>query len=79
MEKGLRKKGVRKDASAKGLGPCDRVERRVYPKEEESVFTVKGGKRGSAGICGRPITKRIYSSLQVTANVTSTFRGKKGW
>jgi len=77
VEKGLQKKEVRKNASAKGLGPCNRVERGVYPKKRESVFLIKREKRGSAIICRRPIAKRVHSSLQITANVTSTLCGKK--
>jgi len=79
VEKGLWKKGVRKNASAKGLGPRNRVERGVYAKERESIFLVKRGKRGSVSICRRSIVKRVHSSLQITANVTSTLCGKKGW
>jgi len=78
VEEALWKKGVRKNASAKGVGPCNRVERGVYAKKRESVFLVKRGKRGSAIICGRSIAKRVHSSLQITTNVTSTLCGKKG-
>jgi len=63
----------------KGLGPCNRIEKGVYAKERESVFPVKRGKRGSASICGRSIAKRVHLFLQITANVTSTLCGKKGW
>jgi len=63
VKKGLWKKSIRKNANAKGLGPCNRVEKGVYAKERESIFLVKKGKRGSASICGRSIVKRIYSSL----------------
>jgi len=63
----------------KGLGSRNRAERGVYTKERESVFIVKRGKRGSASIHGRSTVKRVYSSLQITANVTSTLCGKKGW
>jgi len=79
VEKGLWKKGVRKDASAKGLGLCDRVERGVYAKERESVFIVKRGKRESTSICGGSVVKRVHSSLQITTNITSTLCGKKEW
>jgi len=78
VEKGLWKKRVRKDASAKGLGPHDRVERGVYAKERESVFVVERGERGSTSICGGSIAKRVHPPLQITANVTSTLCGKKG-
>jgi len=79
VEKGLWEKGVRKDASAKGLGPRNRVKRRVYAKKGEGVFFVKRGKGGSASIREGPTEKRVYSTLQVTTNVASTLRGKKGW
>ena len=63
VEKGLWEKGVRKDASAKGLGPRNRVKRRVYAKKGEGVFFVKRGKRGGASICGGSVEKGIYSTF----------------
>jgi len=63
----------------KGLGPRNRIKRGVYTKKGESIFIIKGRERESASICGRSVTKRVHLSLQVTANVTSTFCGKKGW
>jgi len=72
-------KGVRKDASAKGLGPHDRVKRRVFTKEREGVFVVERRKRGGTNICERSTAKRVYSTLQITTNFTSTFRSKKEW
>jgi len=63
----------------KGLGPCDRVERGVYAKERESIFVIERGERESTSICGGSIAKRVHPSLQITANVTSTLCGKKGW
>jgi len=62
----------------KGLGPCDRVERKVYTEEGKDVFLVKGRKGGSTSICGRSTVKRVHSALQVTTNITSTLYGKKG-
>jgi len=62
----------------KGLGSCNRVERRVYTEEGKGVFIVKRRKGGSASIRERSTAERIHSALQVTANVTSTLRGKKG-
>ena len=79
VEKGVWKKRVRANASVKGLGPCDRIEKRVYTKERKGIFVVKRKKRESASIHGRSIAKRVHLSLQITANVTSTLCGKKGW
>jgi len=79
VEKSLWEKGVGKNASAKGLGSRDRIERRVYTKERKGIFVVKRRKRGSASIRGGSIAKRVHSSLQITANVTNTLCGKKGW
>jgi len=78
VEKGLWEKGIRKNASAKSLGSCNRVERRVYTKEGKGVFVVKRRKRGSTSICRKLAVERVHSALQVTANITSTLRGKKG-
>ena len=78
VEKGLWEKRIRKDASVKGLGSHDRIERRVYTEERKGVFTVERGEGRSAIICGRSTVKRVHSALQVTANVASTLCGKKG-
>jgi len=48
-------------------------------KKEEGILTIKRRKRGSTEICRRPIEKRIHLTLQITPNITSTLRGKKGW
>jgi len=78
VEKGLWEKGVGKDASAKGLGSRDRTKRGVYTKEREGVFIVERRKGEGTSICGRSTTKRVYPTLQVTANFTSAFCSKKG-
>jgi len=57
------KKGVREDAGAKGLGPYNRVERRLCAKKRKSVLIVKGGERGDTSICERPVEKEIYSTF----------------
>jgi len=74
----LWEKGIRKNASVKGLGSRDRVEGRVYTEEGKSVFVVKRREEGSASIHGRSTAKRVHSALQVTANIASTLHGKKG-
>ena len=79
IEKSIWKEGARKDASVKGLGPCDRVKRRIYAKKEEGVFTVKRRKRGSTNVYGRLAKKRVHLTFQVAPNFTSIFCGKKGW
>jgi len=63
----------------KGLGPCDRIEGRVYTKEGKGVFIIKRRKRESTSVHRGSIAKRVYSPLQITANVTSALCGKKGW
>jgi len=79
VEKSIWEKGAGKNASMKGLGSHNRIEERVYSKEGKDIFIVKGRKGESASIYGRPTTKRVYSILQITANVTRTLCGKKGW
>jgi len=79
VEKGVWKKEVRENASAKDLGPCHRIERGVCTKKGKGVLLVEGGKGGSTGICGGSVEERIYLTFQVTLNVTSTLCGKKGW
>jgi len=78
VEEGLWEKGIRKNASMKGLGSRDRVERRIYTEEEKGVFIIKRRKGGCASVHGRSTAERVHSTLQVAANVTSTLCGKKG-
>jgi len=64
VKESLWEKRVRKNASTKGLGSCDRIERGVYTKERESIFVVKRGKGGSASICRRSTAKRVCQHLK---------------
>ena len=45
MKKSIWKERVRKNASVKSLGPCDRAKRGVYTQEGQSIFTIKGKKK----------------------------------
>jgi len=53
----------KEDTSTKGLGPCNRIERRLHAAKRESVLIVKGRERGSTSICGRSVEKGIYSTF----------------
>jgi len=79
VEESIWKKGVGKDASTKDLGPCHRIKGGIYTKKGEGILTIERGKRGSTDICGRPVEKRIYLTLQVTPDIASTLCGEKGW
>jgi len=79
VEEGIQKKEVGKNASAKDLGPCYRVERRIHTGKGKGVLIIKGRKRRSASICGESVEERIHLTFQVTPNITSTLCGKKGW
>jgi len=79
MGEGIREKEVRKNASIKNLGPCHRVEGRIYTKKGKGILTVQGGKRGGASVCRRLAKERIHPPFQVTPSVTSTLCGKEGW
>jgi len=48
-------------------------------KERESIFAIKGEKRGDASLCGELAAKRIYSAVKITTNLTSSFYSKKEW
>jgi len=72
------KKKVGKNASTENLGPCHRIEERIYTKKEKGVLTVQGGKGGGASVCRRPAKERIHPPFQVTPNVTSTLHSKEG-
>jgi len=75
---GIQKKEVEKDTSTKNLGPCYRVEGRIYAEKGKGVLTVQGGKGEGASVCRRLAKERIYLTFQVTPNVTSTLRSKEG-
>ena len=79
MKEDVWKKGVRKNASAKDLGPCHRVERRVHAKKGKGILIVEGEKGRSTGIHEGSVEKRIHLAFQVAPNITSTLCGKKGW
>ena len=78
VEKGVWKKGVRENASAKDLGPYHRIERGIHAKKEKGVLIVEGGKR-STGIHGGSVEERIHLTFQVIPNITSTLCSKEGW
>jgi len=61
----------------KGLGSCDRVKGQIYTEKGKSIFIIKRRKGGSTSVCGRSTAERVHLTLQVTANVASTLRGKK--
>jgi len=78
VEKSVWKKEVRKNTSAKDLGPCHRIERGVCTKKGKGILLVKGGKGESTDICRGLVEERIHLTLQVTLNITSTLCSKKG-
>jgi len=51
IEESVQKERIREDASAKGLGPYNRVERRLRAKKREGVLIIKREKRGGTSIC----------------------------
>ena len=74
VEESIWKKGVRKDAGTKDLGPCHRIKRGIYTKKGESILTIEKGKEGSTDICKRPVEEGIYLTLQVTPDIASVMR-----
>jgi len=79
VEEGIQKKGVREDASVKGLGSCHRAKGRVHTRKRKGVFIIEGRKERSTSICGGSVEERIHPTFQVTTNITSTLCGKKEW
>jgi len=77
VKKGLWEERIRKNASTKDLGLCDRIKRGVYTQERKDVLIIEGRKRGSTSIHEGPTTKRVYPALKIAANIASTFCGKK--
>jgi len=66
------------NASAKGLGSCDRTKERLRAKKGESIFSIEGRKRGSTSVCGRPTEKGVHSTIQITPDIASILCSKKG-
>jgi len=79
VKESIWKKGVRKDAGTKDLGPCHRIKEGIYAKKGESILTIKRGKREGTDICGRPVEKGIHLTLQVTTDIASILCSEKGW
>jgi len=77
VEEGIWKKEVKKNASAKDLGPRYRVERRVHTKKRKDILIVERRKGRSTSIYKGSVEERIYPTFQVIPNVTSTLCGKK--
>jgi len=61
----------------KGLESCDRTKGRLHAKKGESVFSIKGRKRGSTSVCGRPTKKGVHLTIQITPDIASTLCSKK--
>jgi len=64
MEESIQEKGVRKNASAKSLGSCNRVKRGICTEEEESILVVQRRKKGSVSVCRGSVKKGISKSSQ---------------
>ena len=79
VEKSIWKERVGEDASMENLGSYHRIKKGVYTKERKGILIIERRKRGGIDICGRPAEKRIYPTLQITSNITSTLCGEKGW
>ena len=74
MNKSIWKETIRENADKEDIRLCDRSKEEVCTKKEESVPVVKGGRRGSKGVCKRTIAKRIYPTIKVTtANTVTNF------
>jgi len=63
IEKGLWEKRVREDASAKGLGLCNRVKGGICTKKGKGLLFVKREKRRGASVCRESVKKEIYLTL----------------
>ena len=73
------KEAIREDAYKKGVGSCDRCERRVYAKEGKGVSIVKGRKGRGERICEGIVVEELHSAVKVTANSASVLHRKEGW
>jgi len=78
VKESIWKKGVRKNAGTKDLGPCHRIKGGIYAKKGESILAIERGKGGSTDICGRPVEEGIYPTLQVTPDIASILCSEKG-
>ena len=61
------------------MGPCDRIKERVCAEKRKGVFFIKGEKRRSTSICGESTVKRVYSTIKIATDFTSTICRKEKW
>jgi len=63
VEESIWKERVGKNASAKSLGPHNRIKGGVYTKEGKGIFVIERRKGGSASVCRRLTAKKVYLTL----------------
>jgi len=77
MEKSVWKDRIRAHTSAKGLELYYRIKREVYTKKSKGIFIIKRRMRRSTGICGGPAMQKIYPTIKVTINISSSLCSQK--
>ena len=61
------------------MGSCDRSQGRICAKERQDLPIVENRKRGSTGVCERPVEEEIYKAIKITTNVTSVLCAEERW
>ena len=77
VEKSIWKGGIGNNIYQKALGTYDRIERRICIQKGESIFAIKGKKRGSISIHGESTIKRVYLAVKIAIDLTSLFCSKE--
>ena len=58
---------------------CYRSQRRVFSEKEKDIFIIKDRKEGGSGVFERSVEKEIYSTIEVTTNITSVLCAEEEW
>jgi len=61
------------------MGLCHKSQRRVCFKKGEDISVVKNKKRGSIEIYKELVEKEVYSTIEVTTDITSILYTKEEW
>ena len=57
---------------------CYKFQRRVCSKKQEDISIIKNREREGTRVCKELVEKEIYSTIEITTNVTSVLYAEKG-
>ena len=72
-------KDVREDVDKKDLGSCYRSKKRICSEKREDISIVKNKERGSVGVCKESVEEEVYSTIEITTDITGVICAKERW